>query len=142
MSSTNFIGRGEVQTKKILQILFPKGIIKTQVPIKLLISNQEYEFLDQEIKNHKFDMVVYNGTHTLVVEVNYKHREKAARKWRQIFTKLIIDNGLLPVTINDYNCDYLFSDSIILKKKHPWGAHLDIIRELQAQGITPNGSLL
>jgi len=137
----SFIGRGEVEAKDILQVLFPKSTIREQVPIESLITDEDYEFLDQEIKNHKFDLVLCNGSSILVIEINYCHKEKAAKKWRKIFTKLLIDNGKIPITINDYNCEYLFSDSTKLKKKHPWGAYIDIINELQQQGINPHGTL-
>lgn len=139
---SQFIGRGEDEVKKILQGLFPKANVVAQVPISSLISSSDYNHLDQEIKNHKFDLVVYVGFQTLVVEVNYKHKEKAAKKWRQIFTNLLVNNGKLPITIDDYNCEYLFSDSKKLKKQNPWGSYIDIIRELQRQGITPDGALL
>ena len=138
----DFIGRGENEVKKILGILFPRANISAQVPIELLIKSEQYRFLDQEIKNHKFDLVVYNGPNVLVVEVNYKHKEKAAKKWSNIFTNLLVDASKIPVTIDDYNCEYLFSDSVKLKKKNPWGSYIDVIRELQRQGINPNGSLL
>ncbi len=138
----DFIGRGENEVKKILGILFPRANISAQVPIVLLIKSEDYKQLDQEIKNHKFDLVVYNGPNTLVVEVNYKHKEKAAKKWSNIFTNLLINAFKTPVTIDDYNCEYLFSDSVKLKKKNPWGSYIDVIRELQRQGINPNGSLL
>jgi len=139
---SDFIGRGENEVKKILGILFPRANISAQVPIELLIKSEQYRQLDQEIKNHKFDLVVYNGPHVLVVEVNYKHKEKAAKKWSNIFTNLLINAHKTPVTIDDYNCEYLFSDSKRLKQKKPWGPYLDIIRELERQGINPNGSLL
>lgn len=138
----NFIGRGENEVKKILELLFPKANVSVQVPIVLLIKSEDYKQLDQEIKNHKFDLVVYNGPNTLVVEVNYKHKEKAAKKWSNIFTNLLINAFKTPVTIDDYNCEYLFSDSKRLKQKNPWGSYIDVIRELQRQGINPNGSLL
>ncbi len=138
----DFIGRGENEVKRIFQALFPQSAIYAQVPISLLISSKEYELLDQEIKNHKFDLVVYNGPNVLVIEVNYKHKEKAAKKWRNIFTNLLINAQKTPITIDDYNCEYLFSDSERLKKKKPWGSYLDVIRELERQGITPNGTLL
>jgi hypothetical protein len=138
----DFIGRGEIETKRILEALFPKSIVSAQVPIERLIDSNEYSKLDQEIKNHKFDLVVYNGPNVLVVEVNYKHKEKAAKKWSNIFTNLLIDAHKIPVTIDDYNCEYLFSDSKRLKQKNPWGSYIDVIRELQRQGINPNGSLL
>lgn len=139
---SSFIGRGEKEVKEILQVLFPKAVVAEQVPIIKLIKSEEYNILDQEVKNHKFDLVAYVGFNTLVIEVNYKHKEKAAQKWRTIFTKVLVDSGKIPVTIDDYNCEYLFSDSKKLIKNNPWGNYIDVIRELQRQGIKPNGSLL
>lgn len=138
--SLDFIGRGEVETKKILQALFPKATVSAQVPIGRLIESEDFEQLDEEFQKHKCDLVVYNGPFIMVVEVNYKHKEKAARKWN-IFEKLLKKAQRIPVTISDYNCEYLFSDSSRLRKKNPWGSYYDIIRELERQGITPNGSL-
>ena len=138
----SFIGRGENEVKKILQALFPTADISAQVPIELLIRMKDFEILDQEFKNHKFDLVLYNGPNILVIEVNYKHKEKAAKKWSNIFTNLLINSGKIPVTIEDYNCEFLFSDSKRLKQKNPWGPYLDVIRELARQGINQNGALL
>lgn len=137
----SFIGRGEEEVKNVLQALFPKAKIEAQVPIEKLISSNDYRFLDQEIKNHKFDLVVYLGRSTLVVEVNYKHKEKAAKKWSNIFVRNLINSGKIPITIDDYNCDYLFSDSKRLKNNKKWGVFIDVINELERQGIAPDGSL-
>lgn len=137
----DFIGRGEREAKEILQKLFPKAAIGIQVPIQRLIRTDDFLTLDQEFLQHKHDIVVYNGSNILVIEINYKHKEKAAKKWT-IFSKMLIDNNCLPITIDDYNCELLFCDSKRLRKKNPWGAYIDIIRELQRQGITPDGSLL
>ena len=138
----DFIGRGEREVKLILHTLFPHAEIKTQVPIMRLIKRVDYDLLDEEFQKHNFDLVLYNGPNTLVIEVNYKHKETAAHKWSSIFTKLLIDNGKIPVTIDDYNCEYLFSDSKKLIKNNSWGNFIDVIIELQRQGINPNGSLL
>lgn len=137
---SDFIGRGENETKKILQALFPKATISAQVPIEKLINPIDFEQLDEEFQKHKCDLVLYNGPNIIVIEVNYKHKEKAAKKWT-IFEKLLKKAERIPITINDYNCEYLFSDSARLKKKMPWGSHYDIIRELNRQGITPNGTM-
>lgn len=139
---SDFIGRGEKEAQKILQRLFPQSVIYTQVPIQKLVKSTEFASLDEEIQKHKFDLVVYNGPNILVIEINYKHKEKAAKKWSNIFSKLLIDNHSIPITIDDYNCEFLFSKSEKQKKKNPWGPYIDIIRELQRQGINPNGSLL
>ena len=138
----DFIGKGERESESILHKLFPFAEIVAQVPIMRLIKRVDYESLGEEFQKHNCDLVVYNGPNTLVVEINYKHKEKAAKKWSNVFSNMLINNGKIPVTIDDYNCEYLFSDSKRLIKKYPWGSFIDIIRELQRQGIKPDGSLL
>lgn len=141
-SLNDFIGRGEEEVKSILHKLFPNALIGMQVPIQKLIKTEDFLQLDEEFQKHKCDLVVYNGPDIMVIEVNYKHKEKAAKKWSNVFSKLLVDGNKIPVTIEDYNCEVLFSDSKQLRKKHPWGSFIDVIRELERQGITPNGSLL
>lgn len=139
---SNYIGRGEPEVEKVLQALFPDARIFSQVPIESLIKDKEFAELSDEVKKHKFDFAVHTPTNTIVVEVNYKHGEKAAKKWQHIFVDLLVDNGHLPVTIEDYNCEYLFTKSKRLTHKKPWGPYIDVIRELERQGIHPNGTLL
>jgi myosin-crossreactive antigen len=137
-----FIGRGEKEVETILKALFPKAVIIPQLSISNVIESSEYEKFDQEFKNHNCDFIMTVGPNKIAIEVNYKHGEKAAQKWSEIFAPLIKQNGNIPMTIEDYNCEFLFSDSTRLKKKNPWGSHIDVIRELIRQGINPNGSLL
>lgn len=139
--SEQFIGLGEKEAKSILQKLFPKAVVAPQVPLQRLIPSAEFLRLNEEVQKHKFDLVVYNGPNILVIEINYKHGEKAAKKWSNIFTNLLVNSGKIPVTIDDYNCEYLFSKSTRLRAKNPWGGFIDIIRELHRQGISPDGSL-
>ena len=133
----DFIGRGEREAKLILQRLFPKAMVSSQVPIQKLVKNADFLSIDTEIQKHNFDLVVYNGPNTLVVEINYKHKEKAAKKWNNIFTNLLIDNHCIPVTIDDYNCEFLFSDSIRLRKNNPWGSYIDIIGSCNVKELIP-----
>jgi len=141
MSQEQFIGRGEKEIQKILEGLFPGGSVDAQVPLIGLIKWEDYKELDEEFQKHKFDLVVHCGQNTLAVEVNYKHGEKAAKKWG-IFSKLLRDNNVIPVTIEDYNCEYIFSDSKKLKEKKPWGSYLDTLRELERNHVGPDGTLL
>lgn len=138
----DFIGRGEREVEKILKELLPKARIIPQMSIAYVIDRSEYDKLDQEFKNHNCDFVLIIGSTKYVIEVNYKHGEKAAQKWSEIFAPLIKQAGNIPVTIEDYNCEVLFSDSSRLKKKMPWGPHIDIIRELERNHIGPDGTLL
>ena len=76
-----FIGRGEKEVQGILESIFPECTVSAQIPIWAVIKEEDYEILDQEFKNHKCDLVLYSGPSTIVIEVNYKHGEKAAQKW-------------------------------------------------------------
>lgn len=133
MSDNQFIGRGETLTAKILCQLFPNSDIRIQVPIEQLIAKENYEFLDQEIKNHKFDIVVYDKK-TIVIEVNYAHKEKAAKKWRRVFIPLLKEAGCIPVAINDWDCENLFK---IGKHGHQYsdGDMVDVILSLKSHGV-------
>ena len=105
-----FIGRAEPEVFKILQEIFPNTLIVPQFPLRKLIPYSWYNELDDEIKKHKFDFIVYTKK-LLVIEVNFKHGEKAAKKWRQIFAPMIKElknPGAIAVTINDYECLTLF----------------------------------
>ena len=46
------------------------------------------------------------------------------------------------MTIEDYNCEYLFSNSSRLLEKKPWGIYLDVLRELERNHVGPDGTLL
>ena len=107
--SEQFIGRGEKEVEKILKQLLPKARIIPQMSIAYVIDRSEYDKLDQEFKNHNCDFVMIIGSTRIVIEVNYKHGEKAAQKWSEIFAPLIKQAGNIPVTIEDYNCEVLFS---------------------------------
>ena len=112
------------------------------MPIWTVITDEDFQLLDQEFKNHNCDLVMYDGPKTIVIEVNYKHGEKAAQKWSEIFAPLIRKAGKIPVTIEDYNCEVLFSDSNKDSNKIPWGSYIDTIRELERNNIGPDGTLL
>ncbi len=134
MQDSKFIGRGEVRAKVIFSRLFNHQKIATQVPIESLISYQDFVFLDQEFKNHKFDIVVYRPNDVLVIEINYKHGNKAAQKWNDVFKPLLLKNACVPITIDDYDCEKFF------KGEEPrdvtWDDVLDIVQLLKLKKIT------
>ncbi len=108
---SEFIGRGENLVQSILEN--PWGItgVIPQQNISKMIPSSAFDLLDKEIQNHNFDFVcIRKDMPWLVIEVNYKHKEKAAKKWREIFTPLLIEHGYLPVTIDDYDCESLFKE--------------------------------
>jgi len=130
---TDFIGRAESEVESILtQLLYPE-LIRTQVPLSVVIGTAgEYELLDKEIKQHKFDMVVYRENQSkLIVEVNYKHGEKAAKKWRNIFDPLLKKYGYEILLIHDYECDYLFKPQDYTKHKSSWNDVIDVCNALK-----------
>ena len=141
MSNSNFIGRGEVLAKKILYRLVPCIGVQQQVNIQQIILPEDYEFLDQEVKNHNFDLVIRRtGAPDIVVEINYKHREKAARKWRTLFVPMIENAGLIHVAINDWDCRKRGLFWLNSKKQHlavTWEDYMDVMDALQTAGVNP-----
>lgn len=138
LSQPQFIGRGEVLSKNILAKLLDCRYIDAQVNIRSLIGWMQYDMLDSEIKKHNFDLVIgRNRAKDIVVEVNYKHKEKAARKWRQIFVPLLQKAGCDYMTIDDYDCRSLFK--LNSKKEHArsWDDERDVIDALEKAGVKP-----
>ena len=134
MGSVSFIGRAEPEVELILSKLFPKAIIQTQVPITELILPEEAAVLDQEVLNHKCDMTVQTGNQYLVVEVNYGHKEKAARKWSEIFGPALKRTHKIPVTIDDYDCTHIFQKGMY-GHKMTWMDFTDVINQLEKAGV-------
>lgn len=139
----DFIGRSEKLTERIIQRLFIRTEVFRQVPISKLISNENFIEYGEEFSKHTCDLVMKvitlsGETHTLVIEVNYKHGPKAARKWSQTFAPDILANGNIPVTIDDYDCRDLFKKND--KKQNVkliWNHFRDIIDQLEKAGVNP-----
>jgi len=135
-----FIGRAEPEVFKILKKVFPNTLIIPQFPLRKLIPYSWYNELDEEVQKHKFDFIVYTKD-LLVIEVNYKHGEKAAKKWRQIFAPMIkkLKNpGAIPVTINDYECLTLFKHTKTNHTKLRKSDYTDVINALKLEGVSVN----
>lgn len=136
---TDFIGRAEKLSKKILLKQLQCIGIEQQVNIKSIISKEDYDFLDEEVQNHNFDLVM-RRTHAkdIVIEVNYKHGEKIANKIRRIFKPLVEQSGYLFLEIHDWECETLFW--LNTKKEHPvtWQDYIDVINALKTAGIKPD----
>lgn len=133
---TDFVGRAEKEVSFILNRLLAPKIILEQVPLYYLIPKVEYELLDKEFKQHKFDLVVHkhNGK-KIIVEVNYKHGEKAARKWSEIFVPMLQKQGHETLAIHDYECNYLFKPQDYSKHKLTFGDFQDVINAMVTQKI-------
>jgi len=145
MSESKYIGRGEDLTEAILFKILQVIGISPQVNIKKIVLDEDYEILDQEIKNHNFDFVMSTvGTckrNGVVIEVNYKHKEKAARKWRQILVPMIKRAGYDYLTINHWDCRKRGLFWLNTKKEHPavtWDDIRDIIDALETAKINPD----
>ena len=140
MSESEFIGRGEVRVKNILLRLFDCEI-KQQVNIEKIIYKEDYDFLDQEVKNHNFDLVMI-PTHgrPVGIEVNYMHGDKIAKKLRQVIVPLIRKRGYEYLEINDWDCEKrgLFWHNT--KGEHPptWQDYHDLINALDTCNINPD----
>ncbi len=146
---TQVIGRGEDLFGKIISRLYTKSYIIPQWPLEKAISIPEFEALDPEIQKHKFDFAVtlqreypikegsVQETFDIIVEVNYKHGEKAARKWSKIFVPLIKKQYRFPVEINDYDCRNLFKLDSNKQHKLTWDDFRDVIDALENAGVEP-----
>ena len=124
--SEQFIGRGEKLVKKILDN--PWGItgVNAQVNITKLIPASALKDYDQEILNHNFDfLALRRNLKHIVIEVNYKHGDKAAKKWTNIFVPLLKQFDYDIMTVDDYECVNLF-------KEHNKPTYLDIIDMVMA----------
>ena len=141
MSETNYIGRGELIAKKILAQFLKPVNVRVQVPIEKIILAKEFAILDPEIKKHKFDFVFFClDRKSIVVEINYHHKEKAARKWRNVFIPLLVNAGFDFLTINDYDCRERGLFWLNSKKEHvdiTWDDFRDVIDALAMAGIYP-----
>lgn len=133
---TDYIGRAEKEVSFILNRLLDPKIILKQVPLYYLIPKVEYQTLDKEIQQHKFDLAVHkhNGK-KIIVEVNYKHGEKAARKWSEIFVPMLQKQGHETLAIHDYECNYLFKPQDYSKHKLTFGDFQDVINAVVTQKI-------
>jgi len=140
--SSPFIGRGEWLARKILLKLVECVGIQGQVNIRNIILPEDYELLDQEIRNHNFDLVIRRSEKPdIVVEVNYMHKEKASRKTRQIFEPLVFSAGLEYVNINHWDCRQRGLFWINSKKQHlaiTWDDFRDVQDALETAGINPD----
>ena len=141
MEQSQFIGRGEVLSQKIVWKFLDCEEINEQVNITKLIPWNELKDLDPEILNHNFDFVVRRpmSKPDIVVEVNYKHKEKAARKWSLIFVPLLKKYDYEYMTIDDYDCREKGLFYLNSKKEHKicWDDHRDIIDALEKAGVNP-----
>lgn len=140
LSQPQFIGRGEVLSQKILWKFLDCEEIYEQVNITKVIPISFMLNMDQEILNHNFDFLIHRTIKKdIVVEVNYKHKEKAARKWRQIFVPLLQEAGYEFITIDDYDCRKKGLFYLNSKKEHElsWDDYRDVIDALEKSGVKP-----
>lgn len=131
-----FVGRGENLAAVIIGRLLNTVTI-SQNPLEYLICQEEFKTLDKEVQKHKFDLAANHDSQKLVIEINYKHKEKAARKWNDIFVPLLKKHNYVPVAINDYNCRNLFKQNKKKQHKLAWDDFRDVIDALEMAGVTP-----
>ena len=125
------------------------AVVNEQIPIESVIDDNEFKFLDEVYQKHKFDLQLVYITNpdelektvkfkSLMIEVNYKHKEGAAKKWK-IFRALLEKHNIIPVTIDDFDCrkkGLFYLDS---KKHHElsWDDFRDVIDALDKAGVKP-----
>ena len=135
-----FIGRGEKLVERIISILFEHSEVLRQVSISKLVNYEDFREYGKEFSKHKCDLVVeiVDSTGTvkiLVIEVNYRHGEKAAKKWRQTFAPDIKRAGNIPITIDAYDCRSLFKCNDKKDQKITWDNVRDVIDQLEKAGV-------
>lgn len=121
---SDFIGRGENRVAKILRYLFPGNEVCPQMPIESIINREDYNALDERYQKHKFDLVLITANHDAVIEVNYKHKVGAARKWHNVFLPLLQKAGVLSVAVNDFECESIFDGK---ERDLCWQDYVDVI---------------
>jgi hypothetical protein len=139
----SFVGRAEFRVKHILQCLFKdKAKVFTQVHIQNLIKKEEFEILGKEHNQHKFDLVVSFNCGSghlirpdIIVEVNYKHKAGAGRKWHNVYKPAIVNAGKIPVTIDDFESTSLFDTD--RPRALRWSDYIDVINALETAGVEP-----
>lgn len=132
----SFIGRAEKEVEEILTRLLLPDLIRVQVSLKEIINTSEFYILGKEVQKHIFDLlVVRRDKPDIIVEINYKHKEKAAKKWREIFEPLLKKHGYDILLIHDYECDYLFKPQDYIKHILSYNDMIDVINALKTQKI-------
>ena len=138
----DIIGCGEKLTELIISRLYKDVEIRRQVPICDLIKKEDFVGYGKEFSKHKCDLAMmvkaFDGTvQNLAIEVNYKHHEKAAQKWRRVFSPDITLAGSIPVTIDDYDCRSLFKKDSENNHAVTWNDFRDIVNQLEKARVRP-----
>jgi len=142
MMDAHYIGRGETMFSKMIHMLYPNINVMAQVSLKKLISDEDYATLDPVFQKHKFDFVLEFVDALVAVEINYKHGEIPAKKWSNVFLKLLNKYHIKPVTVDDWDCDHFFQ--LTAKNVHldSWDDWIDVINSLKKYDIpSPHLSL-
>ena len=127
-----YIGRGEKLCLKILNNPWGLSGVRPQVNITKLIPAAECDLLDEEILHHNFDfLAIRKNLRHVVIEVNYKHKEKAARKARQIFKPLLERYEYDYMTIDDWDCQNIFKPH----SKPTYNDIIDMTNQFKKAGI-------
>ena len=145
MSEDPYVGRAEELSGNIIKRIFPGSQIFPQYHIKHIISTDERNFLDGELNKHKFDFLIKTGIETLAVEINFKHKQRAAIKW-EIYKKFLAKYNILPVTFDDFDCRSSLPKTLGLfqltenkEHKDSWNDWRDVIDQLDKAGVkAPN----
>ncbi|MCV0398517.1 MAG: hypothetical protein K5785_00825 [Nitrosarchaeum sp.] len=153
---TDFVGRSEDLVQDIICRLYRYTESWTQVPIVDIINKEDSEIYGEEFSKHKCDIVLNvanvddgKSFQSLVVEVNYKHKDKAGRKWNNNFGPDIVKSGKIPVRIDDFNCRSsikkengrfelgLFHQNENGEHIRSWNDYRDVIDALEKAGVKP-----
>lgn len=136
-----FIGRGERRAVHILSRIFAGSTVLTQVPIRSLISADDYNDLSDIHKKHLHDIVIYDNEafadgkeSVIVIEINYRHGGLAYKKW-DVHQECLHRAGRMTCTVEDTECLSLFKLDKNGRHVDTWQDWLDIILALENEGI-------
>lgn len=127
----SYIGRGEVRVKLIIELLLGVHVYQ-QVHIKEVVTEVEFFNMSESYQKRKFDLQFLSQSKHYMLEVNYKHKTKAAIKW-EVLKPFLIANNFTPITIEDENCPYLFKEPHTTQ----WIDYIEVIQELSRQEVRP-----
>ena len=109
----DFIGVGETTAVDILNDILPKkSEIKTQYPLRELLSDDFLDSLDDKYLKHRIDIIVFKAyTKPVIVRVQGKDHEGVIKSARDTVQKKIMEwNGCTVVDLNWYDCPCLFKE--------------------------------
>lgn len=133
---SEYIGKGEKRTARILQKLFPDAEVIPQTPLKSLVPYSSHCTLGKEHARHKFDIGVFGSYRDFVVELNLGHGVIARQKM-EVYEEHLKQRNIQMVEIEANECKSLFDENVAVGHVDTWQDWIDVIHALEKAGIEP-----